>query len=205
MPVASFSSAMDLVAPVRCAGCGSIGLRLCPDCARVRRFERAASPIARVDRVLAVWDYEGAPRELILALKLRADRSAAGPLADGIAETLVAEGIPPSVVTWVPGRRRDARRRGFDHAALLARHVATRLGLPASSLLVRTGSPPDQTSLSVAQRWASSRHAFRARPSPPAIVIVDDLVTTGSTAHACASAVRLAGATRVDVAVACRA
>jgi ComF family protein len=114
-------------------------------------------------------------------------------------------GLTGDVVTWVPGRRRDSRRRGFDHAELLARGVARRLGLRATALLRATGARPDQTALSARDRRINLRGAFVARPCSRRVVLVDDLVTTGATASSCAAALRRAGAPAVDVLVACRA
>ena len=99
------------------------------------------------------------------------------------------------LVTWAPTSPRRRRDRGFDQAQLLARAVARRLGLPARATLRRTSSTP-QTGLD-----ARARHlgpAFRAlRPSPGSVVLVDDVVTTGATLEAAASALRAAGATTV--------
>jgi predicted amidophosphoribosyltransferase len=153
---------------------------------------------------VAAWAYEGVARELVLALKLRADRAAAEPLVEAMCRATRRWGLAGSAVTWVPGRERDTRERGFDHAEVLARGVARRLGLGAGRLLARTGSRPDQTGLSAAARRSNLVGAFVARTGPPAVVLVDDVVTTGATASACALALRAAGAEHVEVLVPCR-
>jgi predicted amidophosphoribosyltransferase len=108
-------------------------------------------------------------------------------------------------VTWVPGKPPDMRRRGYDHAELLAEGVSTGLGLPRRRLLVRRRIPLDQTSLGASARRANLAGAFQAASSVARVVLVDDLLTTGATAGACAHALRAAGAKRVDLLVACRA
>ena len=140
-----------------------------------------------------------------MGLKLQGRRRCGGVLAEGMARVVQREGLDGSLVTWVPGRRRDILDRGFDHAAVLARGVASRLGLPRRSLLVRTGFREDQAALGRAERFSNLEGAFQARPVSEAVVLVDDLVTTGATAGACTRALLGAGATSVEVLTACRA
>ncbi len=157
-----------------------------------------------IRRAVAAWSYEGAPRSLVLALKVRGARSAAEPLADAMAGACRRGGVDARWITWVPARRDDARRRGFDHAEVLARGVAERLGLPAIPLLVRRGRQADQAGLSRLERLANLAGAFHATATPKGgVLLVDDLLTTGATARACAGALSSAGADVVDLAVAC--
>jgi predicted amidophosphoribosyltransferase len=141
----------------------------------------------------------------VLGLKLDARRPFAEPLVAAMVDEVRRRGLDAGVVTWVPGRRRDIRRRGFDHAEVLARGLARRLGLGARSTLRRVDARPDQTTLSGAARRRNLRGAFAARPCPQTVALVDDLVTTGATASACAAALRRAGAPSVEVIAACRA
>ena len=194
-----------LVGPAKCEGCGARRGALCPAC--LLRIERApAGPaVPGVDRVLAPWAYGGVARELILALKLRGNRAAAGPLVDAVHDAVLRSGLAAGVVAWVPGRAADRRRRGFDHAELIARGLARRIGVPAAPLIVRLASPPDQTSLGAAARRRNLAGAFGARPCSGGIAVADDLVTTGATGAACARALRSAGADAVELVAPCRA
>jgi predicted amidophosphoribosyltransferase len=155
--------------------------------------------------VSAAWAYEGAARALILALKLKGLRRAAGPLVEGMAEAAYGAGLQGTVVTWVPGHRPDIRARGFDHAEVLGRGLAGRVGLTPSPLLRRQIAARDQTTLSARDRALNVRGAFVSAPAPPVVVLVDDLITTGATGEACATALRAAGAKRVELVVAARA
>ena len=196
-----------LAAAARCCACGTPGPHLCRDCRSSLRPAPAGPLPDGIDRVVAAWAYEGAARALVLRLKLSARRTAAPILAAGITSALARTGSRATVVTWVPGHRPDMRARGFDHGELLARTVAARLGLPARALLTRIGSTADQTGLGAAARRANLAGAFGARPGAygQSVLLVDDVVTTGATAAACASALRAGGASQVDVAAACRA
>ena len=188
----------------RCIVCGSGGSVLCDECAGELVPPLEDAPIPGLSKVIAPWRYEGAARRLILDLKLRALAGASVPLAEAMANEVRAAGSGATTVTWVPGKRADMRRRGFDHAERLARGVSQRIGMPAIPLLERVGKPLDQAGLSATQRHENLRGAFRARACSGVILLVDDLVTTGATATACARALKAAGARRVELLAVCR-
>lgn len=190
---------------VRCASCSRRGAALCRECAA--RLVPASPDRAVPDlrRVLAAFAYEGPARRLILNLKLGGHRQCAGPLAQGVAEVVLADGLLADRITWVPGRRADIRSRGFDHAAVLARSLAALLGLPAEPLLVRVGKARDQAALNRLERISNLDRAFSSVACRGRIALVDDLLTTGATARACALALRRGGAGEVEVLVAARA
>jgi len=187
-----------------CAGCGSRGGVLCTDCRSRLSHPLQDAQVPGVKQVLAPWDYAGAARSLILALKLRGRRSAAEPLADAMAGEARARGLEGVAIAWVPGHPADTRLRGYDHAEVLAAQVGARLGLPVLRLLRRAGPRrADQTALGKQDRWTNLEGAFLARDYRAGVVIVDDLVTTGATAGACSEALRNAGTDTVEVLAAC--
>jgi competence protein ComFC len=177
---------------------------LCPGCRPAPRFGPAPS-CPPAERVIAVWDYVGGPRALVLDLKLRGRRESAAPLIDGLCASAWRAGVLADAVTWVPGGRKGVRLRGFDHAEILARGVARRLGLPAARILAGTSSRRDQAALGAAERRSNLRDAFEARPCSGRWLLLDDVITTGATARACARALTAAGAAGVEVLVSCRA
>jgi predicted amidophosphoribosyltransferase len=165
-------------------------------------------PPVGVDRCRSVLVYEGAGRELVARLKYRNARSSLAWLASAMA-ALVAPGVGAGgidVVTWAPTSADRRRRRGFDQAELLARAVARQLGIPCRPLLERGPGPP-QTGRGRAERCAGPIYvAHRRVPHELAaagtdqgwsVLLVDDLVTTGATLSAAASALRTLGATTV--------
>jgi predicted amidophosphoribosyltransferase len=158
-----------------------------------------------VDRVVVPWAYRGAARALILDLKLRRDRSAAAPLAEAVHAAVLEDGLRAGVLTWVPARRSDVRKKGFDHAEVLARELGTELGLPVRRLLYRTGAVLHQTTLGAAERCTNLATAFASRSCPERVAIVDDLVTTGATASSCARSLRARGARWIEVLAPCYA
>jgi predicted amidophosphoribosyltransferase len=156
---------------------------------------RAAEPVTVPDGLtscVALLEYEGAARALVTALKYRNERSAVGALAGAMVDLVEREA---DMVTWAPTSDHRRRERGFDQAEILARAVARRRRCGVRRLLRRLPSDP-QTGLSFAARVATP--AFVAlSPAPARVLLVDDVVTTGSTLAAAARALRAAGAREV--------
>lgn len=148
--------------------------------------------------------YEGPIARAIRGMKFSGWHALASHLAAAMAE--VTGGLPADVVTWVPLHRRRLRRRGFDQAEVLARALAARLDLPVDRLLVRRRPTPAQARRAGRDRRRALRGAFVHRgPATGSVLLVDDVLTTGSTAAACAEALRRAGAGGVSAVVAARA
>ena len=187
-----------------CVGCRRPGFVLCRGCGDLLRRAAAAPAPPGVIRVHAGWKYEGAARALVIALKERARRGCAAPLAAAAAAAVWRAGLCADVLTWVPGNSAAARARGFDHGEVLATQVGARLGLDARRLIERVRIVRDQVGLSGRERRANLAGAFEARSIVPSrVALVDDVLTTGATATACARALRAGGATSVEVVVAC--
>src|SRR5665809_13354 len=164
-------SLLELVAlgaPSRCAGCKRPGPSLCRACSE--GLGSAHVPVVPgVDHLVVGFPYESGARSLVLDLKLKGDRAAAAPLAAALVRKVAGAGLTAEAVTWVPGRPDENRRRGLDHAGVLAVEVGRGLGLPVRPLLSRTGERPDQASLGAAERWTNLQGAFVATDSPERI------------------------------------
>ena len=184
--------------PPVCDRCGSPGpwpVRRCAECSGRRlAFVHARSALV----------YDASARALVREWKERGRRG----LAEEAAE-LVDEVVPrPDVeaLVHVPGDPERAWKRGTVAPRGLARALAARWCVPTADLLRRTGSFPRQRGLALDERRRNVRGSVLASAHPPsAVCVVDDVYTSGATADACATALRRAGARRVEVVTLARA
>ncbi|HEU5156234.1 MAG TPA: phosphoribosyltransferase family protein [Streptosporangiaceae bacterium] len=199
---------LDLLLPERCAGCGGARRLLCDRC-RVP-FAATARPAvpsprpAGLPEPWAVARYEGVVRAAIVAHKESGRTGLARPLGAALARAvLAAGGGGPPLVVPVPSARAAVRRRGHDPTlrvtaaavgALRSRGVAAL----CVAALAHTRRVADQAGLARAGRAANLAGALRvARPGEVAglrVIVVDDVITTGSTLAEAARALRAAGA-----------
>lgn len=193
---------------------------LCPRCGMIfpsRNQEdhlcgRCLSEPGVFSRARAVGVYDGSLRRAVKALKFKGAVSLAGPLGSALFDTFrrywAASEI--DVVAPVPLHRHRFRQRGFNQAYLLVRKWVLPEGIEiVRDLLLRTRATAPQTGLDRRRRRSNIRNAFRVkRPGHccgKRVLLVDDVLTTGATADACAAALMRDGARRVDVLTLARA
>lgn len=161
-------------------------------------------PPSSISAARAPFLYEDPLARAIRGMKFSGWHAMGPHLAGGMAE-VAADLLPAEVVTWVPLSRRRRARRGFDQAEVLARAVAERLNLPVRPLLVRARDTRALARMTGPERRRALGDAFAARGSVRGrVLLIDDVLTTGATASACARALRRAGARRVTVLTAAR-
>jgi ComF family protein len=149
--------------------------------------------------------YEGRLREWIHLFKYGRVRTLAKPLAG-----LLAAAVPRTecfdAIVAVPLHWRKRWQRGFNQSELLARGLARKWGLPVVNALRRRRSTSAQAGLTNAGRRKNVAAAFASRRKIEGqrILLIDDVLTTGATAAACARALRNAGAVRIAIATVAR-
>lgn len=192
-----------------CQSCGEAfpgmidGPFACPNCENLRfSFDFARPATVRDERTLDLIHRLKYSREIYLASEL--GRLASEAFADPrLAPAL--EGEWPLIP--VPLHRKRLRHRHFNQAAEISRALSMHAGLPVLHALRRTRETETQTLLSRKQRMANLRGAFEVTrcgqrwiaDSPQGAVLVDDVLTTGSTVHECARTLRRAGLRRIFV------
>jgi predicted amidophosphoribosyltransferase len=111
---------------------------------------------------------------------------------------LPARGNP--VLVPVPSNQADVRKRGYAHTTLMARCLSRALAVPVSEALAKVRKTARQSRTDESRRSANVRGAYTAGGAAGRdILLVDDLLTSGSTAAACSSALLGAGARSVTV------
>ncbi len=188
-----------LVFPARCPGCGVAAEPVCPSCrAAVHAAPSLPSP-AGLTSLHVPFAYEGVVRELVARAKYRNRHAALTWLAAEMLTALGDSGSGCEEVTWAPTSNARRRARGFDQAELLARAVGVGLQLPVRARLRRRAGAP-QTGASRVDRAAGPEFVpvgGWGNRGPRAVILVDDVVTTGATMRSAAAVLRRSGVTEV--------
>ncbi|MGE3480090.1 MAG: phosphoribosyltransferase family protein [Gammaproteobacteria bacterium] len=213
----------------RCALCGQgcSDLGLCPGCLADLPYQgaactRCAIPLSTdgicghcleasppYEEAVAIFDYRDPAGAMIRRLKFDGHLAYARTLGIIMAIEIERRRIRlPQVILPVPLHPRRLAGRGFNQAVELARPLAARFGIPLDrSSCLRTRATAEQTGLKAEERRRNVRQAFSVSSalSGADVVLIDDVMTTGSTLEALALALRRAGAKRVAVWVCARA
>jgi ComF family protein len=196
----------DLLAallPGRCPGCGARAEPVCDTCAASMKAAPPGRALPGVSWSVAAFAYEGVARELVARVKYRNERVAVRWLARELARACATSPIAFDVITWIPASAPRRASRGVDHGELLARAVSRELGANATALL-RRGPGPPQTGRPAAERRAGPALSATPRAKDGAVLVIDDVTTTGATLIAAARALRAYGARDVVAATVAR-
>lgn len=218
---------LDFALPPRCAGCGVIVSDVhsfCPECWKQLEFlgdggcatcglplsatesEYCAACLAkppRIARTRAAVVYDELPRRLVLRFKYGRKVALANSMARYMAPLIPVEASDRTLVP-VPLHRWRLWSRGFNQSLLIAAALSRRSGLPFErAALHRVRRTPALKGMNFLQRRRAVAGAFRvsdkAAVEGRTVILVDDVLTTGSTAEACARALKRAGAARVEL------
>ena len=203
---------MELLFPPKCVLCGKVldsgEIDLCRAC----RTDAPECPsggrkLQFLDSWTSVWYYEGSARESILRYKFYGKRSYCESYGRMLAMKLSLEHPEGfDILTWVPVSTLRRLRRGYDQVELLAQAVGRELGMEPRPLLKKIRNNPPQSGITgTAQRRANVLGAYRCTDAGELagkrVLLLDDILTTGSTAGECARVLLTAGAAQVHCGV----
>jgi ComF family protein len=215
---------LDILFPVRCAGCQRSGHVLCPSC--VAQIQPLPSPFCqlcgtplstygackncqyhppKLSGQRAVSFYQEPMRRCIHGLKYDGNTRLAEPLGRLLAQAYAHYGMQTDMLIPVPLHSVRQQQRGYNHASLLAEVCSAQLGVPMNgSVLVRHRATVAQVDLHPRERYQNVAGAFACASASASvslygrrIVIIDDVSTTSATLEACAVPLFAAGAREV--------
>ena len=185
-----------------CAKCGKPiydEAVFCLNCQNNKRaFEKANSPLI----------YEASARKLVEDLKFGGKRYLARPLGKLIAVEYARRGYDADFIVPVPMFKKAEKARGFNQSLLIARTVSELVGVELKTgILIKTADTKNQTKLSGDNRKKNLLGAFEVQDRAPVkgktVLIIDDVLTTGSTVDECTKTLLKSGALKVYALSAC--
>ncbi|MCD8145632.1 MAG: ComF family protein [Oscillospiraceae bacterium] len=205
----------NLLYPPKCALCGCLvrerdGL-LCSDCRQTLTQVQAAEPKQIRAGLLcsAPFYYQEPLRAAFLRYKFQGKDFYGSMFGAYVAQAAREQLTGPfDLVTWAPLSKQRLRERDYDQARLLAVPVARAFGLPLVRTLKKVRNTKPQSSLNGRERQENARNVYALYPGAQVqgkrILLVDDILTTGSTLSACADVLLEQGAAEVSCAVLAR-
>ncbi len=207
---------LDIFFPPKCCMCRLLldnhSDLICPNCRKQLPYTKngGKSKGNFFTACVSPLYYEGDVREALLRYKFQRATGYAEPFGKLLAEC-IEEYIDSEVdiISWVPLSKKRYRERGYDQAKLLAQVVSREVGIPCVAVLkkVRNTKPQSRTG-SGEKRRANISGAYTVidvnAVKGKRILLIDDIVTTGSTFSECARTLGMAGADKVYCAAAAR-
>lgn len=202
---------LDIIFPSFCCCCSErvcAGEFLCDECAKeLERFRTKRSRVVSYKsvkyRLYSVYDYkkENAASAIVSNLKFNRRLSCSRFMGKCIAEKAKNMGMSFDIITYVPITRYKEIKRGFNQTEYISKHTAKALGVRHKCCLIKQFNTADQHHLTARQRRLNLHNAFRVDGDVNGkhILLIDDVITTGTTMSECAHVLYNAGAKSVTL------
>ena len=202
---------LDLIFPPKCIFCGRLlepgtDIRICVDChpkiihhkgSLSKCFENKAKSF---DKVIAACEYEGIIREALIRFKFYNKPGYGKTFASLLLEAIrKIDDLPPiDMIMSVPLHKKRKRTRGYNQSLILARHISRWTGIPErSAILARVRNTDVQSLLDAKKRAENVQGAFSVtaheKIKGKKVLLIDDIITTGSTIDECCRVLKEAG------------
>lgn len=170
--------------------------------------KRCKEDVPAFDYVISCGSYVPPFSDIIKIYKYRNRPSLSGRLARKLYSCYSSHSDMRNVdyLTWVPMRRAEKRERGYNHSELLAEEFSKISSLRSVNLLYKAANIPSQTTLPNEKRLCNVKGAYKIRENAlkifngdpnKGIILIDDVLTTGSTLNECAKRLKEAGFKKV--------
>jgi competence protein ComFC len=198
-----------------CTGCGRElkeynKYRLCPLCfSKILYYDKTSENkiiyngncnIAYDDLIISCY-YEGLVRDMVHKLKYKDKREIAVTIAAIISECIDKKYYKYDYIVPVPISKAKLRKRGYNHTELIGKELSMILHIPLLNCIERYRDTKPQVLFNKHDRWYNVKDCFKCICSTAGkkVLLLDDIITSGATAHFCAEEIKSAGASSVIV------
>lgn len=200
---------LNLLYPPKCMLCRKMlkenEIGICRECRKklyIIPISEQRRDIERIELCVSPFRYEAEVRDSLLRYKFRGLTSYGKIYADFIAKAIDETRISCDIITWVPLSKKRLRKRGYDQAEIIAECLSEIIDVPCEKLLEKRVDNKPQSSTGSAEKRKANAAGVYSCPAPEkltgkTVLLVDDIVTTGSTMSECAKVLIASGCVSV--------
>ena len=188
-----------------CPICGKFvkNYGLCQDCLDlINKKPNYYYDIAGLDDLLVSSTYSGIMRKLIIDFKFKGKLAYGEIISEIMIEKLLEKNLSEEVLTYVPMHPRRERERGYNQSKILAENIAKKLDLKCLGVFQKLKDTKFQVGLKKNQREINLKDTFKVTKVPEKIIIVDDVITTGTTISELVKTAKKSGIKKVTALIA---
>lgn len=213
---------LDFILPNRCPFCNKVIVwnEICcdeclknfpyidvPTCQKCGKSTCICEQEISYDRCFSIGWYDKNMRNAVVRFKVQSPDNFAEFFAQRIAEIITKENLKFDIVTCTPMSKSSLKERGYNQASILAKAVAVKLNMPFDDkLLTKLDTKISQHNLHIEERAENAKHIFKftkdKNVKDASVLLIDDVITTGSTLNSCAKILKNEGALSVVCATA---
>ena len=191
---------IDIIYPEeeKCIICDEDGfIGICPFC------KSKINKIKKQDEILSYGYYGGILKDLILSFKYNKNFTAGKVISELLLTLINEEKIDFDVICYVPMTKKSIKKRGFNQCEIISKYISKNLNIPVSKALIKVKNTKEQKTLSKEERENNIKDAFIIKVNKEIfkkrILLVDDVITTGTTLLECKKILEKSGAEKITI------